>query len=57
NHMGKDEVRELKYKGKNIKSGDRLEKTSTVDLVLGDGQGNYRDTYNESTDTKTDGGK
>lgn len=57
NHMGKDEVRELIYKGKKIKSGDRLEKTSTVDLVLGNGEGNYRDTYNDSTDTTTDGGE
>jgi beta-lactam-binding protein with PASTA domain len=55
-HMGKDEVRELKYNGKSIKSGDRLEKTSTIDLVLGNGQGNYRDNYNNTTDTTTDGG-
>lgn len=55
-HMGKDEVRELKYQGKIIKSGDRLEKTSTIDLVLGNGQGSYRDNYNNTTDTTTDGG-
>jgi beta-lactam-binding protein with PASTA domain len=55
-HMGKDEVRELKHNGKSIKSGDRLEKTSTIDLVLGNGQGNYRDNFNNTTDTTTDGG-
>jgi len=55
-HMGKDEVRELKYKGNNIKAGDRLEKTSTVDLVLGNGEGNYGDRFKDSTDTTTDDG-
>lgn len=55
-HMGKDEVRELKNKGKSIQSGDRLEKTATIDLVLGNGQGSYRDNFNNTTDTTTDGG-
>lgn len=55
-HMGKDEVRELKHNGKSIKSGDRLEKTATIDLVLGNGQGSYRDNFNNTTDTTTNGG-
>lgn len=55
-HIGKDEVRELKHKGKKITSGDRLEKTSVVDLVLGNGKGSYRDTFDNTTDTITDGG-
>jgi beta-lactam-binding protein with PASTA domain len=55
-HIGKDEVRGLKYKGKDITPGDRLEKTSTIDLVLGNGEGSYKDTFNNTTDTTTDGG-
>ena len=41
--IGKDEVRELRHKGKKIKAGDRLEKTSVIDLVLGNGKGDYRE--------------
>ncbi len=42
--IGKDEVRELRHKGQKINSGDLLQKTSVIDLVLGNGEGNYRDT-------------
>ena len=58
-HIGKDEVRELKHKGKTIKAGEQLQKTATIDLVLGNGKGDYRDAFtNDSTDTDntTDGG-
>lgn len=41
--IGKDEVRDLRHKGKKVKTGDRLEKTSVIDLVLGNGKGDYRD--------------
>jgi len=34
-----DQVLELRYKGKKIKSGTMLMKTSTIDLVVGDGKG------------------
>ena len=37
-HMS-DHVLELKHKGKKIKPGDKLTKTSTIDLVVGDGKG------------------
>ncbi|TVZ51907.1 PASTA domain-containing protein [Dokdonia sp. Hel_I_53] len=41
--IGKDEVRDLRHKGRKVKAGDRLEKTSVIDLVLGNGKGDYRD--------------
>lgn len=37
NDIGKDEVLELKYKGETITPGTLLEKTSRIDLVLGNG--------------------
>lgn len=37
-NIAKDMVLELRHKGKRIKSGDKLMKTSTIDLVLGDGK-------------------
>ncbi len=39
-NIGKDVVLELRYKGKRLKPGTKLMKTSTIDLVLGDGEGN-----------------
>lgn len=38
NDIGKDEVLEIKYKGETITPGTLLEKTSKVDLVLGNGK-------------------
>lgn len=38
-YIAKDEVLELSHKGKKIESGEELEKTSVIDLVLGDGEG------------------
>ncbi|MEL6811657.1 MAG: PASTA domain-containing protein [Bacteroidota bacterium] len=38
-YIAKDEVLELRYKGKKINAGDKLQKTSVIDLVLGDGKG------------------
>ena len=37
-----DEVLEIKHKGKTISPGDRIQKTSVIDLVLGDGKGGIR---------------
>ncbi|MEI6866045.1 PASTA domain-containing protein [Flavicella sp.] len=37
--LGKDVVRKLQYKGKTITVGDKLEKYSIIDVVLGDGKG------------------
>ncbi len=36
--IGKDEVIRIKHKGKTIKAGVMLEKTSKIDLVLGNGK-------------------
>jgi len=38
NDIGKDEVLAIKFKGKTIKEGTMLEKTSKIDLVLGNGK-------------------
>ncbi|RMB56203.1 PASTA domain-containing protein [Dokdonia sinensis] len=53
-HIGEDEVRGLRHKGKSVSPGDRLEKTSVIDLVLGNGKGSYRDAFNDDNDD-TDG--
>lgn len=37
-YLGKDEVIDMLYKGSPIKPGTKLEKTSTIDLVLGNGR-------------------
>lgn len=38
-YIAKDEVLELRHKGKKLKKGAMLQKTSVIDLVLGDGDG------------------
>ncbi|WP_062059912.1 PASTA domain-containing protein [Aquimarina longa] len=38
-NIARDMVLEMRHKGKRIKPGTKLMKTSTIDLVLGDGQG------------------
>ncbi|CAM1348507.1 PASTA domain-containing protein [Tenacibaculum crassostreae] len=38
--IGKDVVRGLKYKGQKIEPGTKLPKQTTIDLILGDGNGN-----------------
>jgi len=38
-YIAKDEVLELRYQGKKIETGEKLQKTSVIDLVLGDGNG------------------
>lgn len=40
-YIGEDEVLEMRHKGKKIKAGDYLPKTSVIDLVLGDGSKFY----------------
>lgn len=37
--IGKDVVRGLKFKGRNLKPGEKLPKNSVIDLVVGDGKG------------------
>lgn len=38
--LGKDVVRGLKFKGKQVGLGDKLPKKSVIELILGDGRGN-----------------
>jgi eukaryotic-like serine/threonine-protein kinase len=38
-YIAKDEVLELRHNGKKIQAGDKLQKTSVIDFVLGDGSG------------------
>lgn len=47
-HFAKDAVLALKHKGKEIKAGDRLQVTSVIDLVLGDGKLDYGDKPKET---------
>jgi beta-lactam-binding protein with PASTA domain len=46
-NLGKDMVLEMRFKGRNIKAGDRVLKASKIDLVLGDG----KESYLEEVDT------
>ncbi|MBT7243115.1 MAG: PASTA domain-containing protein [Flavobacteriaceae bacterium] len=41
-YIALDEVLELSYKGKKLKSGEKILKTSVIDLVLGDGEGGLK---------------
>ncbi len=38
-YIAKDEVLEISFEGKKIEPGDKIQKTSVIDLVLGDGNG------------------
>jgi eukaryotic-like serine/threonine-protein kinase len=40
-NLGKDMVLEMRFKGRNVKVGDRVLKASKIDLVLGDGKESY----------------
>lgn len=48
-----DMVLEMKYKGREVQPGERLKKTSEIDLVLGDG--NREEESDEETDAGTEG--
>jgi beta-lactam-binding protein with PASTA domain len=37
-YLGKDMVLEMRYKGRKLKAGDKIPKSSKIDLVLGDGK-------------------
>ena len=53
-YIAKDEILELRYKGKKLKPGTKLEKTAVIDLIIGDGTGSLRPGDN-TTDTEEDG--
>jgi beta-lactam-binding protein with PASTA domain len=40
-NLGKDMVLEMRFRGRNLKVGDRVLKASKIDLVLGDGNESY----------------
>ena len=41
--LGKDMVLVMRYKGRNLKPGERVMKSSKIDLVLGDGKMSYEE--------------
>ncbi|SRR5690554_3540429 len=43
-YIAEDEVLEMHYKGKKVMPGDKIQKTSVIDLVVGDGLGKLDDT-------------
>jgi eukaryotic-like serine/threonine-protein kinase len=51
-NIGKDMVLEMRYKGRNVKVGDRVLKASKIDLVLGDGKQSYQEELIDSTATQ-----
>ncbi|MGK4568876.1 PASTA domain-containing protein [Flavobacterium sp. 3HN19-14] len=50
-YLGKDMVLEMKQNGKNLKPGDKVLKSSVIDLVLGDGKVGYDEEPVDSSDT------
>lgn len=52
-NLGKDMVLEMRCKGRNLKVGDHVLKSSRIDLVLGDGKESYVEEV-DSTSTPTD---
>ena len=52
-NLGKDMVLEMRYKGRNLKVGDRVLKASKIDLVLGDGKESYQEEILDSTAVPT----
>jgi beta-lactam-binding protein with PASTA domain len=49
-NLGKDMVLEMRFKGRNIRPGDKVLKASKIDLVLGDGKASYEeDVQTDST--------
>lgn len=49
--IAEDAVLELRHKGRKLEPGDEIMKTSTIDLVLGDGSGRYRMEGEEEQDS------
>lgn len=51
--IAEDAVLELRHKGKLVEPGEKLMKTSVIDLVLGDGSGRYRETNEDTLEVET----
>lgn len=47
-YLGKDMVLEMRQDGKLIKPGTKVQKTTKIDLVLGDGKISFDDNYDDS---------
>jgi len=52
-YIAKDEVLEMRYKGKSIEPGDMLQITSVIDLVLGDGKERFRGDFDGESEEQT----
>jgi beta-lactam-binding protein with PASTA domain len=53
-YLGKDMVLEMRMNGKKLKAGDKVLKSSKIDLVLGDGKVTYEETVDSTAvDTTT----
>tara|TARA_R110000787_G_scaffold279698_1_gene389977 strand:- start:3042 stop:3644 length:603 start_codon:yes stop_codon:yes gene_type:complete len=55
-YIALDEVLEMSHKGKKLNPGDELQKTSVIDLVLGDGEGGLKRQLEKEIQNE-DGGK
>jgi len=53
-NIAKDLVLQMQYKGKDIKPGDKLPKTTAIDLVLGNGNRPGMDTDDTSTEMESE---
>jgi eukaryotic-like serine/threonine-protein kinase len=51
-HLGKDMVLEMSYNGKKLKAGDKILKSSKIDLVLGDGKIKFDEMVEDSIQTE-----
>lgn len=54
-YIAKDELLEMTYEGKKIQPGEKLQKTSVIDLVLGDGKGGLKPEELEAVQNELDG--
>ncbi len=52
-YLGKDMVLEMRCNGKKLNPGDKIFKSSKIDLVLGDGKVGFEETQLDSLDTNT----
>jgi beta-lactam-binding protein with PASTA domain len=53
-YLGKDMVLEMRMNGKKLKAGDKVLKSSKIDLVLGDGKITYEETVDTTAVDSTD---
>jgi eukaryotic-like serine/threonine-protein kinase len=53
-YLGKDMVLEMRMNGKKLKAGDKVLKSSKIDLVLGDGKVTYEETIDSTAVDSTE---